>query len=211
MDTRLIKSFVVLGLVGALGVGATYAQLTSNTVTISGNTINTPDAKIKVCNNAVSSGAGWDTSLAGFKVNNLAPGASTELTAGKVVSVGNDDGTLATEGQNDGDANSCASYTAPAENSGVALNIVPQVVQAGCNGDLANDLTLTFQLDSGTEVADTLFNWTTNTTSLGPTLAPGDFYNLTVDVALSNDATDAETSCTFDINLTGQQAPPPPV
>jgi len=208
MDTRLIKSFVVLGLVGVLGVGATYAQLTSNTVTISGNTINTPDAKIKICDNTPNSGDGWDTTLAGFTVNDLAPGEIAELTTGKNVVIGNDNGSLATAGFGDGDPNSCASYSVAAENSGVDLSIVPQVVQSGCDGDLANDLKLTFKLDDGTAVTDTLFNWAANTTPLGPALIPGTFQTLTVGVELVNDATDADTSCTFNIELTGQQVLP---
>src|SRR3989344_5820111 len=109
MDTRLLKSFAVLGLVAVLGVGATYAQLTSNTVTISDNTITTSDAKIKICDNATAASQ-WSGSLAGFTVPSIAPGATEELTLDRQVLIGNDDGTLDDGGAALLPAENCASY-----------------------------------------------------------------------------------------------------
>ena len=62
MNKHILKGVVSIAVVVALGVGATYAAFTSNTVTISNNQLATGSANIKVCNNT-NLANGWQESI----------------------------------------------------------------------------------------------------------------------------------------------------
>jgi len=62
----------VIGVTMALMVGATFAALTSNPVTLSNNNITSATASLKVWN-----GSTYDVTATGFTVNNLIPGSGS--------------------------------------------------------------------------------------------------------------------------------------
>lgn len=93
MKKKLLKSIISLAVVLALGAGATYALFTSNTVTISNNTLTTGEAAIKLCN--ADGTNNWKTSVnPSFTLADMIPGGEGELSEGMRIYLGNDGGGL---------------------------------------------------------------------------------------------------------------------
>lgn len=185
----------------ALGAGATYALFTSNTVTLSNNTITTGEAAIKVCNATV--GDQWDNSLAtNFTLDGMVPGAAErQLTDGTTLFVGNDEGSL--DNNLGGD---CTTYNGAIQsNSSINVKLVPQIVLNSCPAAVADELELRFVIggvDSG--YGDITF-WTTNAGVYGVQLDPDDTGLVQVYSQLPASATQQGETCTFDITFQGQQ------
>lgn len=201
MYKKLVLSATSLLSVLALGIGATYALFTSNTATLSANTLTTGLAEIRVCKE--NTPGTWDTTAAGFTVSAMVPGAAeSELTTGSQVYLGNDDGTLNTELG----AGICDQYTGAPGSSDIPLQMVPKLSNLSCgNVSLETDMQLRFVINSIDSGYGTLSFWTTNTTPYGGTFTPGVAHQVQIFTKLSSGATVQNTSCTFNVDFQGSQ------
>lgn len=186
----------------ALGAGATYALFTSNTATISANTLTTGLAEIKICKE--STPGTWNSSVSpGYTIGGLVPGASeTEVTAGSQIYLGNDDGDL----ENELGTGICDAYTGPEGSSDISLQMVPKISDLVC-GDvsLQTDMQLRFLINGNNTGYGSLAFWTTNTSPIAQTFAPGQAFQVQIFTQLSSLATVQDTSCTFDLDFQGAQ------
>lgn len=203
MEKRLFKSIISLVAVLALGAGATYALFTSNTVTVSNNTLTTGEATIKLCN--VDGDNEWQNSISPvFTLTDLVPGAvEEELSATAEIWLGNDGGGLVPVAPG-----KCTAYDAidGVGSSDVTMNFVPVVTNLVCgDASLLNDLTLRLELNGTTMNTLSLGTWAANITAYGPTLAPDFAGQLKLYAALDSGATVQNTTCTFDVTFTGEQ------
>ena len=188
----------------ALGVGTTFALLTSNTATLSNNTITTGSAAIKLCKANAGGEDNWKNTLAGnFTLSDMVPGASErELTAGADIEVGNDSGTLT---DNLTGPTRCNGYLDAASSSDVNLKLVPKIETLVCPGTLPTDLQLRFDIGGIDSGYGTLAFWQTNTTQYGVQFSPDQNGQIKVFSQLSSGATQQNNTCTFDLTFTGGQ------
>ena len=200
MYKKIVLSAASLLGVLALGIGATYALFTSNTATLSNNTITTGAAAIKLCN--ATTGDQWANSLAtNFTLTGMVPGATErELTLGTTLFAGNDSGTL-----NNNLGGDCTTYLDTASNSSVNMKLVPKVSFVSCPGGVENDIQITFVIGGVDSGYGTLAFWSTNAGTYGVQLNPDDTGLVKVFSQLPSGATVQGTACNFDITFQGLQ------
>lgn len=205
MNKKLLKSIVSLVAVLALGVGVTYALFTSNTVTISNNTLTTGEATIKLCNRDGTNN--WKNSISpGLILTDMVPGVEEELTDDTHrIYLGNDGGNLSALW-----GGVCDSYGDPAGSSDVPMRMVPKVMNVNCFGDsiLKDQLKLRFTFSGGDDTGlGTLTYWMGNVAPYGPTFAVDAGYRIRMYSELDPSATLQNKTCTFDVDFTGVQVP----
>lgn len=209
MDTKILKSILTIAVVAALGIGVTYAQFTSQAVTITGTQATTGSAELKLCHGAPNGADNWTTTIAPtLTATNLVPGGNeTELTVGDDVYVGNDGGDL----QNNGLGGDCDAYAggleAAAGSSDVTMDLIPSLVDLDCGGDaaLADEITLRIDV-GGTSSTKTLTDWELNTTdTLGVSLAPDAIGEITMFATLDSTSDGQDSTCDFDLSISGEQ------
>lgn len=200
MHGKVLRSLASLGLVLSLGAGATYALFTSNSTTLQSSALTTGEAAIKLCNDSSDGSHTWKNTIAPLlSLNSLAPGADdSELTANHDLYVGNDDGSLS--------AGTCTTYEDAASSSDVSMKLVPVLANLTCGDDsLKNDLKLKFDIGGTASSTKSLDDWTTNTTSYGIVLAPGDEQEVKIFADFASASTVQNKTCTFDVTFTGKQ------
>jgi hypothetical protein len=203
MNIRIIKSTITLAVVIALGAGVTYAQLTSNQVSIGTSAMTSGESSLKLCNDTGDDL--WKLTISpALSLAGMVPGETErELTEGKDIYAGNDSGVL--------DVNTlspvgCNGYGDTAGSSDVNMRLVPSVDTVVCTGGIAEtDMTLSFQIGStGSNQADLGF-WDTNTTAFGDTLTPDELKEIRIFGKLNSSVTQQNASCTFDVKFSGEQ------
>lgn len=202
MNKQLLRSILSLSVLALVGGGVTYALFTSNTVSITSNSLTSGSAEIKLCDATVEEK--WTNSLAGFSLSNLIPNApEEELTEGKDILLGNDSGTL-----NNNHADDCTAYAdgVTPGSSDTTLNIVPKVASTSCDeAALEDQLELQFSVGGTLSAWQSLSLWEANTASVGSSLAPDADIPIQVFARLDDLATDQDSGCTFDVTFTGEQ------
>ncbi len=202
MSKKLSYQIVLVVFAVVCGCGAVYAAFVSNTVTIANNTLTTGEAAIKICDYTGSNS--WTTSLSpSLNLDNVAPGEERELFPDRDIEVGNDGGYLDQALTN----NRCPSYALTPNRTQTVLAIVPIVnlLSPDCPSTLATDISLRFDFNGTSSSAKTLLDWSTNHQLIGDALRPNTASQLKVFAALAPDSSSQNASCTFTINLTGQQ------
>lgn len=200
-----MKRNIILGILSTLfiGSGIAYGIYLSNVVTISNNTVTTSEASLKMCD---ATGINrWNTSLnPSMTLSNMVPGEERDVFAGRTLKIGNDGGAL---DQVSG-TSQCNGYTAPLGHSAVSLRIVPTVVYTveSCQGSIANDIQLKFDIDSQTSGYKSLQSWSTNSQELSQLLTPNATGTLKAYAQLASTSTVQNGNCAFTIALTGRQS-----
>lgn len=203
MKSRLVKSFMSLALVLAIGSSATYALFTSNTVTISSNAVTTGEANIKLCNSFNGDDNWKDIINPDLSVGNLVPGGPSLPLTGADIYVGNDDGSLDTAVLPD-----CDDYdeSATEGSSDVSMKLVPEITTPVCNAvGLEDELELEFVIGTTSSGFGSLTFWNTNTAQYGDTLAPGEGKKVVINARLVSTSESQNKTCEFDVNFTGKQ------
>jgi hypothetical protein len=207
MNYKIIKSSIALAVVLVLGVGATYAQFTSNPVTIAGSQAITGAADLKLCNSNQSAGNGdgdWVESIVpspGMIAADLVPGGpEKELTANKFIFLGNDNGSLPIANGH------CDSNPTPGS-SDVSMQLIPSIAGVSTCGDSETKMLLRFEIGAVDSGYGTIDFWRNNTTNAyGPMFAPGNDHQVKVFVKLDGTATAQDAACNFDMKFIGNQA-----
>ncbi len=70
------RAIIVITAVAVLATGVTYAALQSQGVTLTGNTISTANADLRISTTTATSSTSFATTKAGFAFSNVVPGAS---------------------------------------------------------------------------------------------------------------------------------------
>lgn len=202
MNKKLLISIVSLVVVLALGVGATYALFTSNTVTISANTLTTGEATIKLCNKLGLND--WRNTLSPVLIlTDMIPGGTErELTGSAEIYLGNDNGVLGTN-----NTGGCVSYFDAAGHSDVAMRMIPKVSNLNCPGVsvLGDQLELRFDMNGSSTGYAPLSWWVNNIGPYTPTFNPGETARVLMYARLVSGAAAQKTTCTFDVTFTGEQ------
>ncbi len=198
-----MRSLLVVGASITLGIGATYASFTSNSVTLANTTVTTGSANLKLCDN--QSGNQWQTAISPlFNLSGLNPDQERELFSDRSLYIGNDNGQLATAtGTSD-----CSGYGGdPVGSSSVNLRLVPNVsfTEESCPAPLPSNLKLRFEVNGIATDNKTLTSWSSNTTSVDPVIVPGQVGQIRTFVIMSSTATAQGTNCNFNISFTGKQ------
>ncbi len=76
------RAIIVVAAVSVLATGVTYAALQSQGVTLSGNSISTANADLRISNTTATSSASFATTKTGFNFTNIVPGAVAAPTDG---------------------------------------------------------------------------------------------------------------------------------
>lgn len=203
MNGRMIKSVVSLVAVIALGAGVTYAQLTSNQVSIGTSAMTSGESSLKLCNDTGDDM--WKLTISpALSLAGMVPGdAERELTEGKDIYAGNDSGTLNVNSLSSG---GCNGYGDTAGSSDVNMRLVPSVDTVVCTGGItAADMTLSFQIGSTGSNQANLGFWDTNTTAFGDTLTPNELKEIQIFGKLNSNVTQQNAACTFDVKFSGEQ------
>ncbi len=203
MNIKIIKSTITLVAVLVLGAGVTYAQLTSNEVTIGTSAMTSGESALKLCNDTGDDM--WKLTISpALSLAGMVPGeAERELTEGKDIYAGNDDGTLNANSLN---PVGCNGYGDTAGSSDVNMRLVPSIENPVCaEGISLTDMTLSFQIgDTGSNHADLSF-WDNNITAFGDTLAPSNLKEIKIFAKLKSNVTKQNAACTFDVKFSGEQ------
>jgi len=203
MNIKIIKSTITLVAVLVLGAGVTYAQLTSNDVTIGTSAIASGESALKLCNDTGDDN--WKLMISpSLSLAGMIPGdAERELTDGKDIYAGNDGGSL---NANDLASGGCYQYGDAAAGSVVNMRLVPSLENVVCEPGIGlSDMTLSFQIGTtGSNQADLGF-WDSNTTAFGDTLAPDDLKEIKIFGKLNSSVTQQNAACTFDVKFSGEQ------
>jgi hypothetical protein len=204
MDLKIIKSGLVIASALSLGIGATFASFTSNVVSITGSTVTTGEAALKVCD--VGETNKWSNTISpSLSISGVIPGEERDLLGTHEIYLGNDDGNLTNNLMN----SACSSYSAdPVGSSDVAMKILPNVFlpTGSCPDALTSNIKLRFEVNGTSTDAKTLNAWVTNTTQAEPILGAGQEGQLKVYAQLSSTTTSSNTPCSFTLNFTGKQA-----
>lgn len=201
MKKRLIQSVFSLVAILALGTGATYALFTSNTVTVSNNTLTTGNATVKICNALGANN--WRNSVnPSFVANKLVPGGpEKELSSTGELYLGNDNGGLVPVAPG-----KCTSYFDAAGMSDVPMKFVPQMTAVTCDdASLKDQMMVRFEIGGVDSGYGSLTFWETNTTTYGATVNPDFAGSLKIYTKLDSAATLQNKTCTFNATFTGKQ------
>jgi len=202
MYKKLFLSATSLVSVVALGIGTTYALFTSNTVTMSANSITTGVAAIKLCR-ATTDDAWRNALTTNFTLTGMIPGGvEKELTTGAEIHVGNDSGGLI---NNLTVPTRCNTYGDTASSSSTNVKLVPKIQNLVCPGTLPTDLQLRFEIGGIDSGFGTMAFWQTNATPYGAQFNPDQDGQVKIFSQLSSGATDQGTACTFDVTFQGLQ------
>ncbi len=203
MKAKILRNLAVVVASLTLGVGAAYASFVSNNVGVTGVTLTTGEANLKLCD---SSQGTWLNTISPPVSTGLllSPGEERDIFSDRIITIGNDDGNLG----DTGDSNSCTNYgTDPVGHSSVTLKLVPKVTfeETACIDPLPSNLKLRFEINGQTTDAKTLNSWSSNATQFEPTFPAGAEGTVKTMASLSSTATAQQASCTFNISFTGKQ------
>ncbi len=202
MNRKIFRSLAFIVLALGLGVSATYASFTSNSVMIAGNTLTTGQATLKLCD--ISGANSWDSSInPSLNLSQVIPNEERDLLLTREVYVGNDNGHLV------GSAGSgkCTNYSNPAGGSSTPLRLLPNISFAPetCPDTLPSNIKLRFEINGMDTGYKTLNSWSSNATSFDPLLNPGGAATVKAFALLSAGTTNQQGSCTFTITFAGKQ------